>query len=345
MRHALFGLVIATALAAAAPARAVTVDDVRGLARAGASDTIILAKIDADGTVFHLTVDEILALRQAGVSDPVITYMINTGKGSAAEAPAPAAAQDQGGAYDQNTTGDYSTGGYADGGYDQGYQSGLDSRYRGNVSVSFGYYYPHWPGYAYSYYYDPFWWPSMSYYYCYWQPYPYSYWYYDPWYRWNAGVSWYWYPRDHDRYGRGHHDYYARAEKGRHVGGRGGSSGYGRAYKNGSRSGNPVVYDGSRRVLKSPAPGQRVPAERGRATKPSRPAVRDQNRLRSPEQPVRQVKPSPAPGRSNPGREVKPGRGSERRYEPAPRPSPSRDSGRGSARPSPSRESRSRKSH
>jgi hypothetical protein len=336
MRHALFGLVIATALAAAVPAQAVTVDDVMGLARAGASDKIILAKIDADGTVFHLTVDEILALRQAGVSDQVITYMINTGKGSTAEEPALADTEEQA-TYDQDTTGDYRSG------YESGYQSGLDSRYRGSVSVSFGYYYPHWPGYWYSYYYDPFWWPSMSYYYCYWQPYPYSYWYYDPWYRWNAGVSWYWYPRYHDRYGRHHHDYYARIEKGRHVGGRGGSTGYNRVYKNGDRYRNPAVYDGNRRVLKSPSPDRRAPAERGRVVKSPRKSSGNENRLRKPEQPIRRVKPAPAPSRPNSGRELKPGRGSERRYQPAPR--PSRGSSRGSARPSPSRgSSRSRKS-
>jgi hypothetical protein len=67
-------------LVLAGSAQAITVAEVIGLTRAEANDAVIMAKIEADGTVFRLTVDEILELKEAGVSDTVITFMINTGK-------------------------------------------------------------------------------------------------------------------------------------------------------------------------------------------------------------------------------------------------------------------------
>ncbi len=325
MKRWILGLAIAAAMAAAVPAQAVTVDDIIGLTRADASDAIILAKIDSDGTVFHLTVDDILALKKAGVSDQVITYMINTGKGGTGDqAPAadePAPAGEGQGAYDSGN-------GYRtdlDQGYrsDGGYGTGLDSQYRGSVSASFAYYYPQWPGYRYSYYYDPFYWPSWSYYWTYWQPYPYSYWYYDPWYRCNSFVWWYsnpdWY---WDRYGHRHHDYANRVERGRHVGNRG----YAAPSRppRGERSKAGVGFRGDRRTLRTPSPGVNRPAPGKREVRPSQPPVRSerprvQDRRRA-------SRPSPSQGTVRPSRPappqptVRPAPRSSSRPQPPPRP-------------------------
>ncbi|HYV51184.1 MAG TPA: hypothetical protein VE910_04715 [Dongiaceae bacterium] len=167
----------------AAPVAAITIDEVIKLTEAGASDSVIMAKIDDDGTVFHPTVDDILLLKQKGVSDVVITYMMNSGKVDQGDQVQESTPSDEAGPpADDNAKNDTT---YDDGGGgDVGVGLGFDSY--GNVGVSFGYYYPHWPGYWYSYYYDPFWWPSWCYYWGYYAPYPYYYWYHDPWYACNS---------------------------------------------------------------------------------------------------------------------------------------------------------------
>jgi hypothetical protein len=197
------------------------VDDVIGLTRAGANDAVILAKIDADGTVFHLTVQEILDLKAAGVSDTVITYMINTGKldvSDPTEQTPPVEAQTQPVLPDD------------DAGYDEGGAQVGVGLYGGpsgvGFGVSFGYYYPYWPGYSYAYYYDPFWWPSWPYYYSYWPPYPYYHSYYDPWYACGGGYYHDYYDGCYNNYygdGYGYGDSY-HVDKGRNVGSRGPAS-------------------------------------------------------------------------------------------------------------------------
>ncbi len=346
MKRLILGLALVTAFAAAGPAQAITVQDVMGLARADASDTIIMSKIEADGTVFRLTVDEILELKEAGVSDTVITYMINTGKQAndsgivPVERPQEDVVTDPGNAGDDGYYGgDYDTGyetGY-DSGYDTGYSTGLDSRYRGNVSASFAYYYPHWPGYSWSYYYDPFWWPSLSFYFSYWQPYPYAYWYYDPWYRCNSRTWWYSRPSHyHDYYAYNHHD---RTTKRRTVASRGDvrwrSDRIDKGRTPSGRVGGSVT---DRRTIKRPSPGIK-PVDRNRQVKKPSPS----NRRIQPDRPVRRVKPTPrqeikpTPSRETPRRTVKPTPPPSRNIKPAPsRPAPSR--------PSPSRSSSSRSS-
>ncbi len=318
MKRWTWGLAFGVVLALAGSAWAVTTEDVIGLTRAGASDTIILSKIEADGTVFHLTVDEILDLKKAGVSDPVITYMINTGKGDREE-PA-AVAEDEGssavfGEQESYTTEDSDR-----------YSTGLDSQYRGTTTVAFAYYYPNWPGYRWSYYYDPFWWPDLAYYFTYWQPYPYGYWYYDPWYRCHARSDWYWGHGQYDYYAYAHHDSHERYKKGRSVGSRGAAEGYERSTKD--RSVARPSYDASRRELRpTPATGETI-----RQVKPSRPgaeSTRDLRQPRRPSPPTGKVdSPKPTPGRElkptpqqSDQRQARPGADGGRTMKPTPAPS------------------------
>jgi len=305
MRTWILGLCAAGLVALAAPAQALTVDDVIGLTRAKANDAIIMAKIEADGTVFHLTVQEILDLKKAGVSDDVITYMINTGKMDAepeAMAPEDTTTDIQNVQPEQSGSGDSS---------DQGYATDLDQSYRGNVSVSFGYYYPHWPGYWYSYYYDPFWWPSLSFYWSYWQPYPYYYAYYDPWYYCNHYNSWYydsWYYggiHHHHRYDYAYNypNHPTRTVKDRNIGNRGPDPGT-RVVK--GRTGNsPDVRSPGTRSVKptTPSPGRVIKTERGDLASGGRvmpPQNRRPARIDAQRPERKQVRTQPAPTRRVP---------------------------------------------
>jgi hypothetical protein len=337
----------------ATSAQAITVADVKGLTRAGASDAIILSKIEVDQTIFRLTVDEILELKEFGVSDAVITYMINTGKWAdeAAPEPDPQPVEDSEGIPDYDTSN-------ID--LDSDYSGGLDSRYRSDLTVSFGYYYPHWPGYWWSTYYDPFYWTSWSYYYSYWTPYPYGYWYYDPWYRVRPGVYRY-YPYDHYYYGEGR--YLARRD-GRHSGNRGDMVGGDRRFKN-PPGGNDQAsrakdqFRGDRRV-KDPSPGIAPMGPDSRVQKPERPTRRQIQPPRTPNPPVREEKPArpsrpsvnkrPATPRPNvepqrpakpDSRNVKPTPSRPQRQEvqrpsPPPAPRPSASPPRAPSKPSPS---------
>lgn len=328
MKRWTLGVAFGVVFALAGSAWAVTVEDVIGLTRAGASDTIILSKIEADATVFHLTVDEILGLKKAGVSDPVITYMINTGKSDGEESVVAAEDDTNSSAYDDQES-------YATEDSDR-YSTGLDGQYRGTTAVAFAYYYPNWPGYRWSYYYDPFWWPDLAYYFTYWQPYPYGYWYYDPWYRCQVRGGWYWGHDQYDHYAYAHHDSYERYKKGRSVGNRGGAEGYDRTTKSGRTTGRPS-YDADRRQLRpTPATGQTI-----RQVKPDRPGAartRDLRQPRRPNPPVgnvdspnpgRELKPTPQPSEQRPsrpgvegGRTVKPTPAPSVRSQPSARPAP-----------------------
>ena len=59
-------------------AHAVTIDDLIALSRAGLSDDVLTAVIDADGTVFDLTPDQIIELKSVGLSDMVLRRMIRS---------------------------------------------------------------------------------------------------------------------------------------------------------------------------------------------------------------------------------------------------------------------------
>ena len=59
-------------------ARAVSTRDLIELSKAGLGDEVLVALIEADGTVFNLDAPKILELRAAGVSERVITAMLAT---------------------------------------------------------------------------------------------------------------------------------------------------------------------------------------------------------------------------------------------------------------------------
>jgi hypothetical protein len=59
-------------------ADAVTIRDIIALSKAGLSDEILSAVIDADRTIFTLDAEQILELRRAGVSDAVLLKMVRS---------------------------------------------------------------------------------------------------------------------------------------------------------------------------------------------------------------------------------------------------------------------------
>lgn len=73
-------LALTALLAVAAPARAVTMDDIVALAKAGVGAEVLVALIDADDSVFGLTTDDVVALKQAGVPDAVVVRMLRAAK-------------------------------------------------------------------------------------------------------------------------------------------------------------------------------------------------------------------------------------------------------------------------
>ena len=66
------------AILAAPPAAAATIQDLIKLKAAGLSDDILIALIEADGSVFHLKADDVIAIRKEGLSEKVIMAMIAT---------------------------------------------------------------------------------------------------------------------------------------------------------------------------------------------------------------------------------------------------------------------------
>src|SRR5262249_61845923 len=63
-----------------AAASAVTVDQIVSLSRSGVTDTVILALIDRDRTIFAIEPDQLVTLRAQGVSEPVILAMLKSGR-------------------------------------------------------------------------------------------------------------------------------------------------------------------------------------------------------------------------------------------------------------------------
>ena len=61
-------------------ASAITVDQVVALARSGVTDTVILALIDRDRTVFAIEPEQIVSLKRDGLSEPVILAMLKSGR-------------------------------------------------------------------------------------------------------------------------------------------------------------------------------------------------------------------------------------------------------------------------
>src|SRR5580765_3157099 len=61
-------------------ASAITVDQVVALAKSGVTDTVILAIIDRDRTVFAIEPEQIVSLQRDGLSEQVILAMLRSGR-------------------------------------------------------------------------------------------------------------------------------------------------------------------------------------------------------------------------------------------------------------------------
>jgi hypothetical protein len=70
-------------VASPVPAAAVSMADLIELSRAGLSDDVLVALVEADNTSFALDAPKILELRQQGLSERVITAMLKSGRNAA----------------------------------------------------------------------------------------------------------------------------------------------------------------------------------------------------------------------------------------------------------------------
>jgi hypothetical protein len=86
LRRAVTLGVLVAALCIPAPALAVTLDEIVGLAHAGVTDAVILALIDRDKTIFTLEPQQIVRLQSEGLSEPVILAMLKSGRGEGDDA-------------------------------------------------------------------------------------------------------------------------------------------------------------------------------------------------------------------------------------------------------------------
>jgi hypothetical protein len=90
MRRSLIAVLALGLSLAAGRAEAVTVRDVIELSKAGLSDSVLLALIDVDRSVYSIDTATLKQLKTAGVSDAVIVAMIRSGRERhAEEAPQP----------------------------------------------------------------------------------------------------------------------------------------------------------------------------------------------------------------------------------------------------------------
>jgi hypothetical protein len=83
-------LVLVGLLLVPATAGAVTVHEIIELTKAGLSDEVLTALIDADRTIFTLDKDQILELKEAGVSKAVLLKMLRSRREFDSPPPAPA---------------------------------------------------------------------------------------------------------------------------------------------------------------------------------------------------------------------------------------------------------------
>src|SRR4249920_2687601 len=67
-------------------ASAITVDQVVALAKSGVTDTVILALIDRDRTVFAIEPEQIVSLQRDGLSERVILAMLKSGRAEGEQA-------------------------------------------------------------------------------------------------------------------------------------------------------------------------------------------------------------------------------------------------------------------
>jgi hypothetical protein len=77
---------LAVTVMAPRAALAITVDQVVALAKAGVTDTVILALIDRDRSIFAIEPEQIGGLQRAGVSETVILAMLKSGRNEGEQA-------------------------------------------------------------------------------------------------------------------------------------------------------------------------------------------------------------------------------------------------------------------
>jgi hypothetical protein len=80
LRKLLVSGVLSVSVLIPCAASAITVDQVVALARSGVTDTVILALIDRDRTVFAIEPEQILTLQRDGLSERVILAMLKSGR-------------------------------------------------------------------------------------------------------------------------------------------------------------------------------------------------------------------------------------------------------------------------
>lgn len=88
-RRALVPVFLLLMSVAAGRADALTIRDVIELSKAGLSDSVMLALIDVDRTVFSIDTATLKELKTGGVSDAVIVAMIHSGRAPQADVPPP----------------------------------------------------------------------------------------------------------------------------------------------------------------------------------------------------------------------------------------------------------------
>lgn len=93
-RRSLVAVLVIVLSLAASRAEAVTVRDVIELSKAGLSDSVLLALIDVDRSVFSIDTATLKQLKSAGVSDAVIVAMIKSGREPLPQVQPPVIAQE-----------------------------------------------------------------------------------------------------------------------------------------------------------------------------------------------------------------------------------------------------------
>lgn len=86
MRRSIFtlgftlGIILLPCALAPASASAVTVDQIVALSKAGVAESVLLALIDRDRSVFPIEPEQLVALKQAGLSEAVVLAMLKSGR-------------------------------------------------------------------------------------------------------------------------------------------------------------------------------------------------------------------------------------------------------------------------
>jgi hypothetical protein len=80
IRRAMVLIVLVVGALTPSAALAITVDQIVALKKSGVTDTVILALIDRDRTVFAIEPEQIVSLQREGLSEKVILAMLSSGR-------------------------------------------------------------------------------------------------------------------------------------------------------------------------------------------------------------------------------------------------------------------------